>query len=98
MFFLEILRIHSRPINPSEMKKIFICALVITFSFNSYSQIKYEPGYYVDNSGNIINCLIKDDGRKNNPKNFTYKLSKESKPQKGKIENISEFSVTNKFK
>ena len=98
MFFLEILRIHSRPINPSEMRKIFLCALITILSFKSYSQIKYEPGYYVDNSGNIINCLIKDDGRKNNPKNFTYKLSAESKPQKGKIEDISEFSVINKFK
>ena len=98
MFFLEILGIHSRPIKPFEMRKIFLCALITIFSFKSYSQIKYEPGYYVDNSGNIINCLIKDEGRKNNPKNFTYKLSAESKPQKGKIEDISEFSVINKFK
>lgn len=80
------------------MRKIFLCVLITIFSFNSYSQIKYEPGYYIDNSGNVINCLIKNTDGKNNPKEFTYKLSIESKPQKGKIENISEFSVINKFK
>ena len=79
------------------MNKIFISILITVFSFKSYSQIKYEPGYYVDNSGNIINCLIKNTDGKKNPKNFTYKLSAESKPQKGKIEDISEFSVIHKF-
>jgi hypothetical protein len=98
MLFVEVSSIHLRPINPHEMKKIFISALIIVFSFKSYSQIKYEPGYYIDNSGNVINCLIKNTDWKNNPKEFTYKLSIESEPQKGKIENISEFSVIDKFK
>ena len=80
------------------MKKIFISTLIAIFSFNSYSQIKYETGYYIDNNGTAINCLIKNTDWNNNPKEFTYKLTEQSKPQKGKIENVSEFSVINKFK
>ena len=98
MIFAERSRINLRAIKPDEMKKIFIVILIIVFGFKSYSQIKYEAGYYIDNSGNITNCLIKNTDWKNNPKEFTYKLSTNSEPQKGKIEDVSEFSVINKFK
>ena len=98
MLFLEMPRINLPPIKPCEMRKIFLCSLIIILSFKSNSQIKYEAGYYIDNSGNVVNCLIKNTDWKDNPKEFTYKLSTESTPQKGKIEDVSEFSVVDKFK
>lgn len=79
--------------------KFFIISLVF-LSLNTYSQIRYETGYFVNNDGDRIDCLIKNVDWKNNPTKFSYKLSETSEAQIGTIETVQEFGVADflKFK
>ncbi len=60
-------------------KNVFVVIAIIILSVNGYSQISYEEGYYVDNSSQKINCLIKNIDWKNNPTKFEYKMSTSDK-------------------
>lgn len=77
------------------MKKYLFIFLLTFISFNGFAQITFEPGYIIDNSGKKINCLIKNNGWKNNPTKFEYKIDLNAKIQEGRIYNIAEFSIEN---
>lgn len=76
------------------MKKQLLFLLTI-LSFNCYSQISFEKGYYIDNTNQKINCLIKNMDWKDNPTEFEYKLSENSESKKATIETIKEFGIDN---
>ncbi len=76
------------------MKKTSIFVLFLTLlSFRAFSQIMFEEGYFIDNSGQRTECLIYNMDRRYNPTNFEYKVSKNEETQKAKIEEIKEFGV-----
>ena len=77
------------------MKKKLLFLLTIILSFNCYSQISFEKGYYIDNSNQKTNCLIKNIDWKNNPTEFEYKLSENSESKKVTIKSIKEFGIDN---
>ncbi|OCK43113.1 outer membrane beta-barrel protein [Tenacibaculum soleae] len=77
------------------MKKQLLFLLITILSFNCYSQISFEKGYYIDNSNQKTNCLIKNIDWKNNPTQFEYKLSENSESKKKTIESIKEFGINN---
>ncbi|WP_244210897.1 autotransporter outer membrane beta-barrel domain-containing protein [Tenacibaculum singaporense] len=77
------------------MKKQFLFILITILSFNSYSQISFEKGYYIDNTNQKTNCLIKNFDWKNNPTEFEYKLSENSESKKATIKSIKEFGIDN---
>lgn len=80
------------------MKKKLFFLLTIILSLNSYSQVSFEKGYYIDNNDQKISCLIKNLDWKNNPTEFEYKLSENSETQKTDIKSIKEFAITNAAK
>ena len=58
------------------MKKITLIIVgILCFAFNVLTQIRFEPGYFVNNSCERINCLIKNVEWKNNPINFAYRFT-----------------------
>ena len=63
-----------------------------------FSQIRFEKGYFIDNSDNKTECLIKDLGWKNNPTTFQYKLSETSEIMTENIKNVKLFEVDNQVK
>ena len=69
--------------------------MTIILSLNSYSQVSFEKGYYIDNNDQKISCLIKNLDWKNNPTKFEFKLSENSETQKADIKSIKEFAITN---
>lgn len=77
------------------MKKQLLFLLITVLSFNCYSQISFEKGYYIDNSNQKTNCLIKNIDWKNNPTEFEYKLSENSESKKVSIKLIKEFGIDN---
>tara|TARA_B110000093_G_scaffold157099_1_gene175191 strand:- start:2535 stop:3758 length:1224 start_codon:yes stop_codon:yes gene_type:complete len=77
------------------MKKRILFLLAAILSLNCYSQISFEKGYYIDNTNQKINCLIKNIDWKNNPTEFEYKLSKNSESKKTTIKTIKEFGIDN---
>jgi hypothetical protein len=67
-------------------------------SFNSFSQISFEKGYFISNSNKKVECLIRNMDWKNNPTEFEYKLSDIDDPTKASIESVIEFGVYNSSK
>ena len=80
------------------MKTKLLFLLTIILSFNSYSQISFENGYYIDNNNQKINCLIKNLDWENNPTEFTYKLTENSELNKKTIKSVKEFGIHNSLK
>jgi hypothetical protein len=79
------------------MKRILVW-LSIVYSFNSFSQINFEQGYFISNNGQKTECLIKNIDWKNNPKNFEYKLSADQDSDFEDIKNVKEFKISDKLK
>lgn len=70
--------------------------LFLVFSFIPIvvkGQIDFEEGYFIKNSGNRVDCLIKNLDWRNNPTGFRYKVTEESEIQTATIENIKEFGI-----
>lgn len=78
------------------MKKLTFLFILITSL--SFSQYKYENGYYIDNNDTKINCLIKNFDWKFNPNSISIKLNEDSETVVLKVEDIKEFSVLNSWK
>ncbi|TDX93010.1 outer membrane beta-barrel protein [Chryseobacterium daecheongense] len=74
------------------MKKISLLAGLLVFA-TYQSQIKFENGYVINNSGEKQEVLIKNSEWKNNPKEIEYRLSNTSEVKKENTNNIKEFGV-----
>ncbi|MCF7559965.1 PorT family protein [Sabulilitoribacter multivorans] len=77
------------------MKKNYLLFLLIILSTNTYSQISFEKGYFINNSNQKIDCLIKNIDWKNNPIQFEYKLSDNGETKTGTIQSVKEFGIGN---
>lgn len=75
--------------------KKFTLLLFFIFIFNSYSQIIFEKGYFINNDGERTDCLIKNLDWNSNPTSFDYKLNDNSSELNNTITNIQEFGITN---
>ncbi|MDN4014305.1 tRNA modification GTPase [Chryseobacterium gambrini] len=80
------------------MKKICLFTGLISAAFFN-AQIKFEKGYFVNNSGQRSEVLIKNLDWKNNPTEFEYKTDETSAEiKKESIKNIQEFGIDNEQK
>lgn len=77
------------------MKKLSLLFLLL-FICNFNAQIKYEPGYFIDNTNLKKEVLIKNEGWKNNPEKFEYKNDNSSEAKTLTINNVKEFGVNDK--
>lgn len=75
------------------MKKILFIVIMSVLWTDSYSQILFEKGYFINDSNQRVECLIKNIDWKNNPTKFEYKLYENDKIQKATILNIKEFGI-----
>lgn len=76
-----------------QMKKTLLSLLIAILCLNCYSQISFEKGYYLDNSGQKIDCLIKNIDWDENPVKFKYRLSETSEVQNASIKSVKEFEI-----
>lgn len=79
-------------------KQILLFAFTLILSINSYSQIVFENGYFIDANDQKINCLIENLDWKNNPSSFNYKLSDEENVKTIDIKSVKEFMVKGQSK
>jgi len=77
------------------MRKYLFVLLLTILHINTFGQISFKRGYFIDNSGQKVNCLIKDIDWKNNPTAFQYKLSENEESITASIKLIKEFGVLN---
>jgi hypothetical protein len=72
--------------------------IFVLISIQSYAQVGFEPGYFLDNDGLKKECLIENKGWLNNPTQFNYKLSNNDPILTGDIANIKAFGIGTELK
>ncbi|MEL6561681.1 MAG: outer membrane beta-barrel protein [Bacteroidota bacterium] len=78
------------------MKKLSLLLVALFgISFIGIGQIRFEPGYYIDNEGVKSTCLIKNVGWSNNPEKFTYLISENGEVQFKDLTEVQEFGIIN---
>ncbi|KAA1243532.1 outer membrane beta-barrel protein [Aquimarina sp. RZ0] len=80
------------------MKKQYVLiSIIIIFisTFSGYSQVKFEKGYYIDNTDQKIDCLIKNEGWRLSPVKFSYKSSEEARTEEKSIHQVKAFGFDN---
>lgn len=79
-------------------KQLLLVLLTALISFNSYSQIHFEKGYFIDNEDQKTEALIRNMDWKNNPAGFEYKLSENGNSENATIKSVKEFGIYNSSK
>lgn len=74
-----------------------LTALLILFLIvnESFGQIRYEKGYFINRANVRTECLIRNRDWKNNPTEFRYKLEDSNIVENGNINSIKEFGIYN---
>ena len=80
------------------MKTLTTFLLLTVITYASFGQMEFEKGYLIGSDSQRKECLIKNEEWKNNPTEFTYKLSKLASPETGDLKSIKEFGITNTCK
>lgn len=75
------------------MKKQLTLGLFLLLGFTTFSQIKFEKGYFIGNDGKKIDCLIKNYDWENNPIKVIYKLNENDLPKEVTINEIEGFGI-----
>ncbi|MDC1162259.1 outer membrane beta-barrel protein [Tenacibaculum sp.] len=75
------------------MKRYLLSLAMFIATVNSYAQIDFEKGYFINNSNEKITCLIKNIDWKDNPTSFNYKLSDTAKEGTNTINLVKEFGI-----
>lgn len=74
------------------MKKTIVTAAFL-FAAAVSAQIRFEKGYFIDNSGKRSEVLIRNTDWKNNPTEFEYKTGDSGNTEKQNIRNVKEFGI-----
>ena len=74
-------------------KQLLILAFLSITILRSYSQIKFENGYFINDTNQKVECLIKNIDWRNNPIEFEYMLSQNAIIQKASIKTVKEFGI-----
>ncbi len=75
------------------MKNKAAFLLLSLIAFSGLAQIKFQQGYFIDNSDKITHCLIKNMDWNDNPTFFEYKLSEKDDSKMALIANTKEFGI-----
>lgn len=79
------------------MKK-YLCFLLFFYAINLFAQKVFVKGYFIDNSGNKITCLINNSDWDSNPNEIEYKLNELDQIQKANIHDVKEFGGENEHR
>ncbi len=74
---------------------MYLQILLLFLAINSYGQVVFEKGYFIDNDDKKTECLIKNYDWKNSPTQIKYKLSDSGDTKTADISDITEFRVQN---
>ncbi|MBF6609393.1 MAG: outer membrane beta-barrel protein [Flavobacterium sp.] len=80
------------------MKKFTLTFCFIVCACLASAQIRWEPGYFIDNAGQRTEGLIQNRDWNDNPTSFQYKVSADSPEIKRTIEDVQEFSIAGQSK
>lgn len=79
-------------------KQILFLVLAFILTLNSYSQIAFENGYFINQNNQKINCLIENLDWKSTPTNFRYQLPESKDILIADLKIVKEFAITGQSK
>jgi hypothetical protein len=79
-------------------KYSFLLFLTFLCSGISYSQIKFEKGYFLDSAGNKTECLIRNVDWLYNPTFFEYKADSNAPKSRKEVSEVTEFGIEHVIK
>jgi hypothetical protein len=79
------------------MKKT-ILFVFLWMSISAFAQKEFQPGYFINNDGKKVECLINNENWFKNPTTFQYKQNEQGAIQTRNISNTQAFSITGKVK
>ena len=79
------------------MRKLLVVWAVI-LCVNCHAQIQFEKGYFIDNAGGTVACLIRNTDWIHNPTTFEYRMSETSGTLKSSLRDVQEFGISNTVK
>ena len=77
------------------LKNYCLLILFLTNCFTAYTQITFEPGYYVNNQGQKVTGLVYNEDWSNNPSSFRFKVNSDAKTLTKNLDEVKEFGVDN---
>ncbi len=77
------------------LKKHLLILILAIVCVESYAQISFENGYYINNLDQKIECQIKNEDWKNNPSDFEYRIPGTNESLTEMIGNVKEFAIYN---
>ena len=82
------------------MKKTYLLLVILTSLYCSitFAQKNYEEGYFINDNGNKVTCLINNLNWRSSPEQFEYKLSENDKPKIATVKTVKEFSLGEIYK
>lgn len=76
------------------MKKSLLNIIILSiFSTVALGQVRFDPGYFINNDGEKVTCLIKNLGWIDTPNSFTYLIDYQGDTFKKEINEIQEFGI-----
>jgi hypothetical protein len=79
-------------------KHVLFLTIAFILSINSYSQIAFENGYFINDSDKKTDCVIENIDWKNTPVEFRYKLSQNQDIVTADIKTVKEFAINGQSK
>lgn len=81
--------------NVDFLNKRVLCLIFISLiiSVNSFSQVTFQKGEILFDSGEKLECFIKNSDWKNNPEKIEFKLSEDSDSKVGFLNEIQSFEI-----
>jgi hypothetical protein len=72
---------------------LLVLTISILFPFVAYSQLAFESGYFINEDGQKIDCMIENVDWHNNPTEFKYQLSGTQEIMKADVNHVKEFAI-----
>lgn len=81
------------------MKKQFLLIITLFLSLNTLqAQRTFEPGYFINNNGDTVKCLIKNSDWYYNPIYIKYQLNTNGKIETATLNEVKEFKIGESIK
>jgi len=77
----------------NQMKKFLQFLIISIISINTYSQIVFEKGYFINNAGQKTDCFIQNIDWNSNPSKFKYELKENTETKEASIITVKEFGI-----
>ena len=80
------------------MKNLILLAPLLFVATSLSAQVTFESGYFIKDNGELVECFIKNEGWRDNPVKFQYKLDEEGTIKTGILEEVKEFGILDQIK